>query len=107
MSDELEELKRKRLEQLKEQQQEQIQEEAQLEQQIQQLEAIVKQYLTKEALERYGNIKTAQPDKAVQVLAILGQLIQTGRVQKVDDHLFKEILLKITPKKREFKITRK
>ena len=107
MSDELEELKKRRLEQLRQQQNEHFQEESNLQQQIQQLEAIVKQYFTKEALERYGNIKAAHPDKAVQVLAVLGQLIQSGRIDIVDDNIFREILTKITPKKREIKITRK
>jgi programmed cell death protein 5 len=107
MSDELEELKRKKLEALQQNQQDQVQEEAQLGQQVEQLEAIIRQHLTKDALERYGNIKAAQPEKAVQVLAILGQLIQTGKVDIINDEMFRQILLKITPQKKEIKITRK
>ena len=102
--DELEELKRKKLEELKSQQSTQSQEETQLKQQVEQLEAVVKQAFTKEALERYGNLKAAHPEKAVQLLVILGQAIQQGQITKIDDDKLKEILLKLTPKKREFKI---
>lgn len=79
----------------------------QLQQQIQQLELMVKQKLTKKALERFGNVKAAHPEKAIQLLAVLGQAIQTGRIDdQVDDNQLKDILLKITPEKKEFKIKR-
>jgi len=82
-------------------------EEMQLQQQIQQLELMVKQKLTKKALERFGNVKAAHPEKAIQLLAVLGQAIQTGRIDdQVDDNQLKDILLKITPEKKEFKIKR-
>ena len=102
----LEELKRRRLEELQRAQQSQINETAKLQQQIEQIESFVKQAFTKEALERYGNLKTAHPEKAVQILAILGQAIQQGKIEKIDDTQLKEILLKITPEKKEFKIRR-
>ena len=106
--DELEELKRKRLEELKKQQEseinDQINEQAQLQQQIEQLEAVVKQIFTKEALQRYGNLKAANPEKAVQILVVLGQAIQQGQIQQIGDAQLKEILKKLTPEKREFKI---
>lgn len=102
----LEELKRRRLEELQRSQQSQINETAKLQQQIEQLESFVKQAFTKEALERYGNLKTAHPEKAIQILAILGQAIQQGKIEQIDDAQLKEILLKITPEKKEFKIRR-
>jgi len=106
--DELEKIKQKKLKEIQEKQQEQLQEELQLQQQIQQLEAVVKQFLTKEALQRYGNLKTAHPEKAIQILVILSQLIQQGKIKiKVDDQQLKEILKQITPGKKEFKIKRK
>ena len=104
--DELEEIRRRKLEELKKRQLHQVQEEQQLQQQVQQLEEIVKQVLTKEALERYGNLKTAYPDRAVQLLVILAQAIQSGQITKIDDDALKEILKKLTPKKKEFKINR-
>ena len=89
-----------------EQFQQQSQEEEQMKQQIEQLEAIVKQALTKEALERYGNLKAAFPDRAVQLLVILTQAIQSGQVTRIDDNTLKEILKKITPEKKDIKIKR-
>tara|TARA_B100001971_G_C18191574_1_gene538952 strand:- start:1065 stop:1397 length:333 start_codon:yes stop_codon:yes gene_type:complete len=109
--DELEEIKKRKLEELQKQQgqglNQQAEEQLQLQQQIQQLEIIVKQALTKEALERYGNLKTAHPEKAVQLLVILGQAINSGQITKVDDAQLKELLKKLTPEKKEFKINRK
>jgi len=104
--DELEGIRRRKLEELRKQQLNQMQEEQQLQQQVQQLEEIVKQVLTKEALERYGNLKAAYPDRAVQLLVILAQAIQSGQITKIDDDMLKEILKKLTPKKKEFKIKR-
>ena len=104
--DELEGIRRRKLEELRKQQLNQMQEEQQLQQQVQQLEEIVKQVLTKEALERYGNLKAAYPDRAVQLLVILAQAIQSGQITKIDDDTLKEILKKLTPKKKEFKIKR-
>src|SRR3989338_2075082 len=108
MDDELEELKRKKLmQQLQMQQQSSFQEEAKLQQQISQLEIAVKQFFSKEALERYGNIKAAHPEKSVQLLAVIGQLVQAGRIKdKLTDEQLKEILKRLTPKKKEFKIKR-
>ncbi|MFC1705038.1 DNA-binding protein [Nanoarchaeota archaeon] len=107
--DELEELKKKKIQELQQRQQQalqhQAQEEAQLQQQIEQLEGVVKQFFTKEALQRYGNLKAAHPEKAVQVLVGLGQLVQSGKInQKITDDQLKELLRKIEPKKKDFTI---
>jgi len=108
--DELEEIKKRKLEELKNaqlgQMQQQVQEGEQLKQQLQQLEAIVKQAFTKEALERYGNLKAAFPDRAVQLLVILAQAIQSGQITKIDDDALKEILKKLSPEKKDIKIKR-
>ena len=109
--DELDKIKKRKLGELQKQQEQainqQLQEQAQLQQQIQQLEFIVKQVLTKKALERYGNLKTAHPEKAVQLLVILAQAIQSGQIDKIDDDKLKEILKKLTPPKKDFKIRKK
>ena len=89
----LEELKKTHLEQQK------------IKQQITELELAVKQKLTKEALQRYGNIKAAYPDKAVQLLVRLAQNLD--KFNTINDSQLKEILKQMTPKKREFKIRRK
>lgn len=108
--DELEDIKKKKLDELKRVQLESLQqqsaEQEQLQQQIQQLEMIVKQALTKEALQRYGNLKTAFPERAVQLLVLLAQAIQSGQISKIDDNTLKEILRKVSPEKKDFKIKR-
>ncbi len=110
--DDLEEIKKRKLMELQARQQEslhnQVQEEEQIQDQISQLETLVKQYLTREALERYGNLKTAHTEKAVRVLAVLGQMIQSGQIKsQINDIQFKEILKQLEPKKKEFTIKRK
>ena len=109
--DELEQIRRKKLAQLQRSQQEklqqQVQEEFQLQQQIEQLELMVKQALTKEALQRYGNLKAAHPEKAMQLLVVLAQAMQQGQINQVDDKTLKQVLIKLIPEKKEFKIKRK
>ena len=103
----IEELKRKKLEELQRQQQETNSEEAQIQQQVEQLESVVKQRLTKKALERYGNLKTAHPELAVQLLILLSQAIQTNQIKTVDDDALKNLLMRLQPKKHKFKMIRK
>lgn len=100
---ELEELKRKRLLEM----QAAAEEQAQLKQQVEQIESIVKSTFTKEALQRYGNLKSAHPEKAIQVLVYFGQLIQAGKIQQVDDEMLKAVLSKLAPPVRQIRITRK
>src|SRR3989338_2901201 len=104
----LDDIRRKKLEALMQQQNaQQLDEESQLKQQIEQMESAVKQFFTKEALARYGNLKAAHQEKAIQVLVVLFQAIQKGQVQgKIEDSLLKKILEQLTPKKKEFKINR-
>jgi|TARA_Y100000031_G_C8129697_1_gene342279 DNA-binding TFAR19-related protein (PDSD5 family) len=82
-----------------------MEEDEQLEQ-IQQLENIVRQKLTKEALQRYGNIKAAHPEKTLQLLVILGQMIQGEQIDMIDDNKLKEILQHMTQQKKDFNIKR-
>lgn len=107
--DELEKIRQKKLEELKKQHSQAQQppaEDQALQQQIQQLEAAIKPHFTREALERYGNIKAADREKAVQVVVVLSQLLQRGQISQVDDALFKKILNELTPAKKDFKIRR-
>src|SRR3989338_9093613 len=68
----LEEIKKKKLEELMRLQQEKLQQQAQeqahMQQQIGYVEEKVRQFFTKESLERYGNLKAAHAEKAVQLL---------------------------------------
>ena len=107
----LDEIRKKKLEELMQMQQEKLQqqsqEHAQIQQQIEQMEAVVRQFLTKDALARYGNLKTAHQEKALQLLMILFQAIQKGQIQgQIDDSTLKKILQQLTPKKKEIKIKR-
>ena len=85
----------------------QAQQQQELQQQVQQLEAVVRTMLTKEALQRYGNLKAAHPDKAIQLLALVGQQIQSGKARKITDEDLKRMLIMLTPKAKQIKITRK
>ena len=103
----LEDIRKRKLEELMQSQQENLQEQAQMQQQIGQMESIVRQFLTKEALERYGNLKTAHHEKALQLLVVLLQAIQKGQIKgEIDDSMLKKILNQLTPKKKEINIKR-
>lgn len=98
----LEELKRKKLEELQSQQQEAYE----MQQEMQKAESLAKTIMTKDALSRYGNISMAYPDKAAQVIGIILNLMQQGQIRQVDDNTLKEILRMIEPKRRDPKIRR-
>lgn len=102
----LEEIKKKKMEGLMAQQGTQhIQEQAQIQKQIEQLESTVKQFFTNEALIRYGNLKTAHPEKAIQLLLVLAQAMQKGQItSKIDDSILKKILKQMTPEQRDIRI---
>ena len=107
----LEDIRKRKLEELmrfqQDRLQEQAQEQAQVQQQVEQMENIVRQFLTKDALERYGTLKTAHHEKALHLLVVLFQEIQKGQVSgKIDDLTLKKILEQLTPKKKEIKIKR-
>ncbi|MBI2129827.1 hypothetical protein HYU07_06340 [Candidatus Woesearchaeota archaeon] len=102
MDNGLEEIRKRKIE-LLQQTQKQAEEENQLKTQIQQLEEIVRRALTKEALQRYGNLKTAHPEKAVQLLVVVANAIQMQNIKKIDDNQLKEILM-MMDKKHETKI---
>ncbi|PKP53003.1 MAG: hypothetical protein CVT90_02440 [Candidatus Altiarchaeales archaeon HGW-Altiarchaeales-3] len=110
---ELEELKKKKMQELMRQQsQQQIQ--SAMQQQYQeremddQLKMIMNQILMPEAQERMANIRLANIDFARQVEVMLIQLYQAGRLpQKLTDPQLKEILMKLQSSKREPKIIRR
>ena len=95
MPDPLDDIRKKKLEALMRAQQQKQQEAQEFDQQVAQLEAIVKRHMTKEALWRYGNVKLASPDKATQVLVILAQFVQSGRLDTIDDELLKKVLMRM------------
>lgn len=107
----LDEIRKKKLEALMRGQQENLQQQAeqqsQIQQQIEHMESVARQFFTKDALARYGNLKSAHQEKALQLLIILFQAIQKGQIKgKIDDSTLKKILEQLTPKKRDIKIKR-
>ena len=108
--DELAALRKKKLEALQQHNmqpnQQAAMEQHKLQQQIAQLEGMVKPMLSKEALTRYGAIKIAHPEKAIQVLVLVAQAMQSGHNKIIDDTTFKTILQKLTPEKKNITIKR-
>ncbi|MFZ3077195.1 MAG: DNA-binding protein [Candidatus Aenigmatarchaeota archaeon] len=75
--------------------------------QIEQMKkTLLRQILSKEALERLGRVRMANPNLATQLELYLIQLYQGGQLKGVvDDEKLKQILDLLT-KKREWKIRR-
>ena len=59
--EDIEEIKKRKVEEIQRTYNEQLKQQAAMQQQVQALENFIKTKLTKKALERYGNLKTAQP----------------------------------------------
>ena len=114
MSD-IEEIRRRRMEQLQQQQADQQVSQQEIEAQErmrQEMEAqkrqIMMQILTPEARSRLANLRLTRPDYVNQIELQLIQLAQTGRIaSKITDEQLKELLRKLAGQKKEINITRK
>lgn len=106
--DELEELRKKKLQEMQSQylqQQVELQQHENIEQQKQ---MVLRQIMTPEARERLVRLKLARPDVGEAVEQQLLILAGSGRLQTIiDDATFKQILARIIPQKRDIKITRR
>ena len=109
--DELEELRQKKMEQLKEQQGGEANEEAmqaQREQAEAQKKAVLRKYLTDGARKRLNTVKMSKPDQGDQIEQQLVALAKSGRVQgQIDEDQMKELLQELTPDKQSFDIKRR
>lgn len=107
---ELEEIRRRKLQQLQGEAEagaERADQEAVIEAQRQ---AVLRQVLTEDARERLGRVKVAYPDFGKQVEDQLLYLVQAGQLDKsrpVDDETLKAILERLSPKKRDINIKRR
>ncbi len=94
--DALEDLKKKRRDQLQGQQSPEDVQQAQKqqeEQMRQQLKQIASQILTTEARSRLGNVRAAKPDLASQIEMQLVQLYRAGQIRdKITDEQLKDLL---------------
>ncbi|MCD6108602.1 hypothetical protein B6U70_00220 [Euryarchaeota archaeon ex4484_162] len=107
--DELEELRRKKLQQL----QQSAEEEKALEEAVareefeRQKRMILRAILTSEARNRLARIKLARPEVAESIENQLILLAQSGKIrEKITDEQLRIIISKIMPKKKDFKIRR-
>ncbi|MFH1100831.1 MAG: DNA-binding protein [Methanobacteriota archaeon] len=112
MDDELEALRKKRLQQLQQQQflsQDSFDEQAdQQKEQDKQRQQILRAILTTKARERLGNIKVARPEIAENIENQLIMLAQNGRLQsKINDEQLRELLSRILPRKKDITIRRR
>ena len=111
MDEELENLKKKKLQEMQEQAAYQEQMEQQEEQQKQfeeQKKTILRAILSNEARERLGRIKIARPEMAESIENQLIMLAQSGKLKnKINDEELRMLLSKVLPKKRDIKIKRR
>ncbi|RLF55072.1 MAG: DNA-binding protein [Thermoplasmata archaeon] len=111
-NDELEEIKRRKLEELRRQlaYQQAIQEQEEIEREEieEERRRILSLILTQEARERLARIKMARPEFARAIEDQLILLAQNGRIKsKIDDDQLKELLSRLARSKRDIKIRRR
>jgi programmed cell death protein 5 len=107
-ADELDALRRRKLQELEYRAQQESVAQEQSKQMDAQKQALMRQLLTPEARERLANLRMTRPDIVDSVENQLITLVQSGRInQQIDDYTLRQILRKIVPKKREIKIERR
>lgn len=112
---ELDEIRRKKMEELQKQQelanqqmQQQVDQQAQQEQFDAQFNQAVKQIMTPEARSRLTNLKLTRPELVKQIEIQLIQSAQAGSLKgKVTDDQLKVLLSQLAGQKRDIRITRK
>ena len=106
-SDELEEIRKKRLLEMRRQLADEQQKGEQEKEFESQKDSALRQILTYEARQRLNTLKLVKPELVVQLELQLIQLAQSGRVRlPIDDAQLKKILLQLQPSKREITFRR-
>ncbi len=106
--DKLEEIKKKKMEELKDKQgSEEAQEEAQEKMEAQK-KAMLRKVMTPDARERLGNVRIARPELAEKIESQILALAQRGGTEgKIDDQTLKKLLKKLSDQKKEINIKRR
>jgi programmed cell death protein 5 len=109
--DRLEELREKKMEELREQQQGGNDAEAQREAQERadaQQEAVLKQYLTDGARQRLNAVEMSKPEFGEKVKQQVAALAQSGRIQgRIDEDQMRDLLKELQPEQKSFDIRRR
>ncbi|RLM53315.1 DNA-binding protein [Halobellus sp. Atlit-31R] len=113
--DRLEELREKKMQELRDQAEgqqsghgDEAAQEAAREQAEAQQEAMLKQYLTDGARQRLNAVEMSKPDFAESVKKQLVALAQSGRIQdRIDEDQMKDLLRELQPESKSFDIRRR
>jgi len=105
---ELEALRQRRMAEMQQSGQQQAEAKERARQMEIQKQAMLRQILTPEARDRLSNVRVASPDIANMVEMQLIQLAQSGRLAgMVSDAMLRDILMRVTPQRREITIERR
>jgi len=111
MDEDLEKLRKKKLQELQQQisMQDTLEEQDQQKQELEkQKRQILRSILTTSARERLGRIKVARPEMAETIENQLIMLAQSGKLEnKINDEQLRMLLSKVIPKKRDISIKRR
>ena len=108
MDEELENIRKKKLQEIQQQAAIQEEQEAQQKQFEDQKKAILRQILTTSARERLGRIKVARPEIVESIENQLIMAASNGKLKnKINDEQLRMLLSKAIPKKRDIKIKRR
>ncbi|MFB6202861.1 MAG: DNA-binding protein [Candidatus Nanohaloarchaea archaeon] len=83
----------------KRQEQAEEEREKQKESRKEQIKQMAAQYLTKDAKQRLGNVRAANPDLASSIEMQIVKLGRSGRVDRIDDSKLKDILKSLQKEK--------
>ncbi len=109
MSDDedLEEIKKKKMQDLKEKKQSEGQEEAKEKMEAQK-KAMLRKVMTSDARERLARVRMARPELAEKIESQIIALAQRGGTKgKIDDSTLKDLLKKLSGEKKEINIKRR